>query len=267
MNMGTIIVIAQAKSAVVIAGDSRGGDTDDGITVKSTEDSECKLVALGGNTAFAAAGVIGNHAKKWTAVSIAIDAAALVSKDAQIPSTDGDRILGGWANAMLKRLSDFSTNQLAAVARQNQGTVTTAVLGGTEPDGTAWLHALKINYSEALGLFYQGYTLTSNDPPTAYYNLGKSEIALEFEPSETSARAIRERARWNQMKLSGMALDRFKARRLVELTISLHPTKTDVGGKVDEIELDSSGARWIALKKNCQQGGAASPIDRTVKPR
>jgi hypothetical protein len=253
---GTIIVMAQTKRYIVVAGDSRGGESDDGITIKSTNDYECKIAALGGNTVFGAAGVIGNPAKKWTAVSVAVDASAPILKRTRVGSIDGDRILENWAKLMLRRLADFSTVQLSAYAKKNEGVITTGILAGVEPDGTAWLHALKLNYSDTGGLWYQGYTMTSNDPPTAYYFLGKSEVGLEFEESKTSKRAILERTRWSVMKLSGMALDRFKAARLVKLTIEFNPDKSEVGGKTDEIELDSKGVRWIALKKNCEQGEA-----------
>ena len=107
---------------------------------------------------------------------------------------------------------------------------------------------------------YQGYTLTSKDPPTAYYFLGKGEIGLEFEESATSKRAVKERARWKRMNTAGAAFDRFKTRRLVELTISYLPDSTAVGGPVDEIELDATGgARWIPVKPKCQGTDAKPP--------
>jgi hypothetical protein len=265
ITWGTIIITAQTKHYIVMAGDSRGGESEDGITIKSTSDCECKLAALGGDTAFGAAGVIGDHSRTWTAVSVANDAAAPIIKGSRIGSVDGDRILENWANLMLQRLSAFSAAQLLAVANKNEGIITTGILAGIEADGTPWLHSLKINYSILVGLRYQGYVMRSNDPPTAYYNLGKSEIAMEFEESKSSKRAIRERARWGRMKLNGLDFDRFKTRRLVELTIQFHPDRSEVGGRIDEIELDPKGIRWIALKQNCRQGDAKAPVDKTGK--
>ena len=260
ITSGTIIVIAQTKRSVIIAGDSRAGETNDGITITSTNDCECKLAALGGNTAFAAAGVIGNREKHWKAASEAANArAATIRGDAPIGSSDGDLILKRWAESMMNKLSDFSTQSLIAVANANKGRITTGVLAGVEADGSVWIHDVAISFSSVVGLSYQGHTLTSNDPPTAYYFLGKSEIGMEFEEFKTSERSIRERARWSRLKLKGRAFDRFKTRRLVELTIEFHPDKSEVGGKVDEIELDSKGVRWTSLKKNCQQGDAIAP--------
>jgi hypothetical protein len=62
-----------------------------------------------------------------------------------------------------------------------------------------------------------------------------------------------ERSAWKRNGLKGVVFDRFKTRRLVELTILYHPDKLEVGGPVDEIELDATGLRWIRVKVNCRE--------------
>jgi hypothetical protein len=152
--------------------------------------------ALGGNTAFAAAGLIANKAKNWTAVSEAAKAsAATISNNAPIDSGQGDLILRRWAESMTQRFADFSPQQLGSYASTNEGHLVTGVLAGVEKDGRIWLHAVMVNFSDATGISYQGYTMTSNDPPTAYYFLGKSAVGMEFEESQTSERALSERSR------------------------------------------------------------------------
>lgn len=250
MASGTIVVIAETKHRVIIAADSRAGLSDDGITIRSTDDHDCKIAPLGRRTAFSAAGILGNGASQWTAVSEAVRAAATIS--GPVGSIQGDLILKDWAESVMQRLADFSPQQLLSYAGTNDGHVTTGVLAGVEGDGRVWLRAVLINFSTAAGLSYQGYTLTSADPPTAYYFLGKSEIGLEFERDRTSSRAVKERAAWSKRKLTGAALDEFKARRLVELTIRYHPNKSEVGGPVNEIELDASGVHWVQVKPGCQ---------------
>jgi hypothetical protein len=257
MNRGTIIVVAQTKHTVIIAGDSRVGETDDGITIKRTNDDVCKLAALGGHTAFGASGVIGNNNKKWTAVSEAVNAVSVIPHGASMSSAQGDMLLEVWSQSMLRHLREFSENQLKTVADHNKGNFTTALLAGVEHDGNAWLHGSMISYGASV-LSYRGYTMTSNDPPTAYYNLGKGEIAMEFEES-TTERAQSERANWKLMKLSAPDLDRFKTKRLVILTIELAQDKSEVGGAIDQIDLDAQGVRWDALKGNCQYGEAQPP--------
>jgi hypothetical protein len=45
----------------------------------------------------------------------------------------------------------------------------------------------------------------------------------------------------------------------VELTILYHLPTVDVGGPVDEIELDGQGPRWIQVKNNCEGAMAKKP--------
>jgi hypothetical protein len=253
VSSGTIIVIAQTKRRVIIASDSRAGQTVNGTTVMRVDDDQCKIATLGKDTVFAAAGILGSAGSSWTATTEATEARTrTVPTGVAIGSAQGDLILRAWAVSMQQRLAVFSPEQLFSYAAANDGHVTTGVLAGIEADGTAWIHDAMINFSDQGGLSYQGYTLTSNDPPTAYYFLGKNEIGMEFEQYKTSERALTERAKWSHMKLKGVAFDRFKARRLVELTIQYHLPSSDVGGPVDEIEVDASGARWIKVKKRCQ---------------
>jgi hypothetical protein len=250
INTGTIIVIAQAKERVIIAADSRTGSTNDGVNINAFDDDACKIAAFRRNVIFSAAGVLGSKGQNWTAVSLAADIIKRYAPS-QIGSKQCDVILEKWAEAMMQRLQIFSSDQLLSYATANDGHITTAVLAGIENDKKVWVHAVMVNFSSTQGLSYQGYTLTSNDPPTAYYFLGKSEICNEFEKYKTSTRAIKEQALWNRKNLKGASFDRFKAHRLVELTIMYNINKTDVGGAVDEIEIDASSIRWINVKPSC----------------
>jgi len=252
INSGTIIVIAQTKHRVIIAADSRSGVTSDFITVETVDDSACKITTFRRNVAFSAAGILGNRGQKWTAISQVVDVVK-TSAPGPIGSRQGEAILDNWADSMIQRLLFFSSDQLLSYAAVNEGHIVTGVLAGLEKDKKTWVRAGMINFSSLAGLSYQSYTLTSNDPPTAYYFIGKSQIGLEFERDKSSSRAIKERTSWDRKKLSGASLDRFKARRLVELTIMYHSNKTDVGGAVDEIEVDASGVRWLHVKPNCTQ--------------
>jgi hypothetical protein len=251
INSGTIIVIAQTKHRIIIAADSRSAVTPDGITAKSVDDNACKIAAFGRNVVFSAAGILGNHGKKWTAISQAVDAVT-TSAPGPIGSKQGGAILHKWAGSMIQRLRVFSFDQLLSYSTVNEGHIATGVLAGIDKDKQAWLRAVMIDFSNVGEVSHQSYTLTSNDPPTAYYFIGKSEIGLEFERGKSS-RAIKERASWDRKNLSAASLDRFKARRLVQLTIMYHSNKTDVGGAVDEIEVNASGVRWLHVKPNCNQ--------------
>jgi hypothetical protein len=250
INSGTIIVIAQTKQRIIMAADSRSGVTTDGKAIKSVDDNACKIAAFGRKVIFSAAGILGNHGKKWTAISQAVDAVT-TSAPGAIGSKEGEAILDKWADSMKQRLRVFSFDQLSSYSTVNEGHIATGILAGIEKDKQAWLRAVMIDFSNMGELSHQSYTLTSNDPPTAYYFIGKSEIGFEFDRDKSSSRAIKERTSWDRKNLSGASFDRFKVRRLVELTIMYHLNKTDVGGAVDEIEVSASGVRWLQVKPNC----------------
>jgi hypothetical protein len=186
INSGTIIVLAQTKHRIIIAADSRSGDTTDGITVKSVNDNACKIAAFGRNVAFSAAGILGNRAEKWTAISQAVGVVATFAPG-PIGSEQGEDILNKWAASMIQRLRVFSSNQLLSYSTINEGHIATGVFAGIETDKQAWLRAVMIDFSSMGGLSLESYTLTSDDPPTAFYFIGKSGIGFEFERDKQSA--------------------------------------------------------------------------------
>lgn len=87
-------------------------------------------------------------------------------------------------------------------------------------------------------------------PPCA---LGKGEIVTEF-LGLTRERAKLERERLAR-EIRALPEDEREIRRvirLVDLTISLHPDRKDVGGPVDALELRAGEqVRWIQRKPEC----------------
>jgi hypothetical protein len=253
ITSGTIIVIAQAKNRVIIAADSRTEELVNGTSVKTVSDCNCKIAVLGRNTVFAAAGVLSDNTKTWTASSQALAAySAVIKAEQPVGSVEGELILKSWAEAIKGKLAALPPQDLLAYANSHEGFVTSGVLVGRENDGVVWTRLMRIGFSELEGFYFRGDTLTSvPHRPARYWFVGKTEICMEFNTLDTSKRAIAERARWKQMKLKGEKFDRFKVHRLVELTIMDNPDKAEVGGPIDEIEVDTSGTRWICVKPNC----------------
>ncbi len=252
MASGTIIVIAQTKNRVIIAADSRTETTVNGTVIQGIDDSSCKIAALSGDVVFTAAGLLSDGKHSWTAVSEAIAAVANTPHGSRISGAESDLVLVNWAEAMKRNFREFSNEQLSAYAYAGDGRLTTGLLAGVEKTGGTWIHAMMLNYANGF-LFPQGYVLNSDDPPTAYTSVGKYDIFHEFEGEKKSSRAIAERTAWEHTGLLGTTFDEFKARRLVELTIMYHADKLEVGGPVDEIELDANGVRWVQVKKNCER--------------
>jgi hypothetical protein len=251
ITSGTIVVVAQAKNYVIFAADSRVGASN-GTAVASVDDTYCKIGPLHGNTLFAAAGIVTDPARSWAADTEMDTVLVEIFHGERMGSADGESALGRWAEAMTRRLFTLPRNQLLAYTKSNDGVAATGVLAGSDKDGSTWVHVSRISFDSARGLSHQESNMAWSGSTTRYFGLGQSEIAVEFDHG-SSARALDERARWKEMNLSGPDFDRFKARRLVELTIQHLPNKSDVGGPVDEIELDANGYHWIQVKPHCQQ--------------
>ena len=244
------MIVAQAKDYIIFAADSRVGASN-GTDVASVDDTYCKIAPLHGNTVFAAAGIVTDPARSWAA-DTEMDAVLVQMPQAgRMGSAEGASALGRWAQVMTRRLAILPRDQLIAYAKSNDGIAAAGVLAGIDKDGTTWVHAGKISL-DARGLSFDESDVTSGGPATKYFALGQREIAVEFDHGSTS-RAVAERAQWKDMNLAGRELDRFKARRLVELTIQYLPNKSDVGGPVDELELDANGQHWIQVKPHCAQ--------------
>ena len=248
---GTIVIVAQAKDYIIFAADSRVGASN-GTAVASVDDTYCKIGPLHGNTLFAAAGIVTDPARNWSADTEMDKVLVEGWRGAQMGSADGESAVRRWAEAMTQKLLALPLNQLAAYTKSNDGVAATGVLAGIDKDGSPWVRVSTISQDAARGLVHQESDMTSRGSAAKYSGLGQSEIAVEFDHGNT-ARAVEERAQWKDRNLTGIEFDRFKTRRLVELTIQYLPNKSDVGGRVDELELDANGPHWIQVKPHCKQ--------------
>lgn len=251
ITAGTIVIVAQAKDYVIFAADSRVGASN-GSAVASVEDTYCKIAPLGGNTIFAAAGIVTDPARSWAADTEMDKVLPAISKSERMNAADGTSALNRWAVAMMRKLGTLPRDQLLAYTRANDGVAAAGMFAGIDKGGGPWVHVTKITADAGGMLSHQESDATSRGSRTEYFGLGQSEIAIEFDHGDTP-RALGERAQWKEMNLNARDFDRFKARRLVELTSQHLPNKSDVGGPVDEVELDTDGQHWIQVKPHCAQ--------------
>jgi len=245
------VIVAQARDYVIFAADSRVGASN-GTAVASVDDTYCKIGPLHGNTLFAAAGIVTDPARNWSADTVMDTVLVENWRGAQLSSPDGELALIRWADAMTQKLIALPLNQLEAYTKSNDGVAATGVLAGVDLGGNPWVRISTIRQDAARSLVHRESDMTSRSAATRYSGLGQSEIAVEFDHGNTT-RAIDERAQWKDRNLTGIEFDRFKARRLVELTIQYLPNKSDVGGPVDELELSKNGPHWIQVKPHCRQ--------------
>ena len=125
MASGTIIIIAQTKSRVIIAADSRTETTANGTDIQGVDDSSCKIAALRSDVVFTGAGVLGDAKHSWTAVSEAKAALANTPYASRLRSAESDAVLWIWAGTMTEKFAGFSNEALSAYAYANDGNLTT----------------------------------------------------------------------------------------------------------------------------------------------
>jgi hypothetical protein len=257
---GTIAVVNHKLDRIIIAADSRSNfDKNDS---SERNDHECKIVALGTQATFLAAGFVGYNnngprdaIQTWRAATEARHVYADIVKKA-----------GGWQDSLLEDLgkvwgSTVKTHTTALLqgnprAIQNsavEGLLTTALIASGTGKSIRVIR-VQIRLSQFGPIEVIGPTQITPEvcPPCA---LGKSAIAMEFlELTSPRARAANERWVQETKRLSDYERDIRSAIRLVNLTIAYHPNSNDVGGPVDALALRAEGqVRWIQRKPECPE--------------
>ncbi len=173
-------------------------------------------------------------------------------------STNHDRVVGTaieWGNIISSKFGGALLShpeQVAEVARQGNGILTRAIIGGLNDDGTLILLQTIVKYEGGVLSSPSAETTQITHCDKSYCAIGEVEVEQEF-VNLTSERAKKEAKKWKPPKNSKPAdYDILRAMRLVDLTIQYHGN--DVGGPIDAVEMDKDGSvRWFAIKENCQK--------------
>ena len=167
-----------------------------------------------------------------------IRAARDIPRNVPIDSSQGVLATRDWAQFMIQRLSVLSSSELLSIASSSNGNIASGILGGIDKNGDAWVNSVTISYptdvSASTGLSCVGcQSYRARGRYSILLSREGPEIAMEFSHDTKSSRAITERESWNHGTVNSEEFDRFKALRLVELTIMYHFPKIDVGGPID----------------------------------
>jgi hypothetical protein len=257
---GTIAVVyypEENANKIVMAADSRElfGKG------RPPDDASCKIAAPYGKLLFVSSGFGGYHnggftdpVQTWWNADEIRHAYDIISPQ---QTTARGRLVGSaqeWGKlvaAHLQLLFQWHPEMVLADARKNEnGGLTKAFIGGLDDDGqmlliktTVSLHGDVVSY-EARGV----------GCPNSLCPLGDTAIAEEF-INKTSPRAKSEATRWKPpTKSKPEDYEILKTMRFVQLAIRYGGPDSDVGGKVDAVEMEKSGnVRWFAIKNNCRK--------------
>ena len=263
LQHGTVAVVYFTKGKIVVAADSRQLTSGDA----PPDDTVCKIATPHGKLVFVSSGTVGykslddrDSVQSWTnieEVHRAYDKASLQY------STDYDRFSGTaweWGNSISAHFESLLLANPGSVRADGgkSGVLTQSFMGWLESDGAPMLLYTRI-------VFHDGPfpSISHETIPVLhdcglvkpYCPIGHEEIVTEF-VNLTSERAKQEANTWMPPKNSRPAdYDLLKTKRLVDLTIQYHVPKagrpSEVGGKIDAVEMDTGGSmRWF-VKENC----------------
>jgi hypothetical protein len=223
-------VVSFSEQRIIIAGDSRAAIIWNGTeNARSLDDNTCKITPTDGNAVFAATGFEGTPGDDWSTYSEAQRAVAGTPHGTWMDTMTGGTALDHWATYLVRDIDgSFTPSQLSSITSATNGNMAFGILAGMNRAGSAWVDI------------------------ASYAAFGKTDVFHEFFDGK-SKRALAERASWNRMKAASPSYDRFKTRRLVELTIKYERSNL-VGGPIDEIEIDGSGIHWLQVKPACAAG-------------
>jgi hypothetical protein len=249
---GTVVVFIVSQNGITVAADSRIVDA----LTRKHDDTGCKIRAFGNEFFFAAAGTAGHiqdaAGSGWSSYADAKHAWQHAQKLAMVSSAQRmtDDVAKEWAESMKEHLNKYERiKPMRDLMHGNN--LGSALFGGTNAAGELGVTRADLTINLALFDSRQIVQLSSDtvELPDLHDGgtLGLGEIAAQN--MRTTYAAIKQRH-----DLSPSAQDAEIARKLVELSIDLHPRREMLGRPVDELRLSKgAGITWISLKDNCKK--------------
>jgi hypothetical protein len=272
IRSGSIVVMSRSRQKVIIAADSRVN-----LGNGKYEDSYCKITALSDNLIFAATGIVGDSSYllpenlRFGATEEARKAFVSYS---QAPEDFLDlgkvgTIASKWGAAMsehFRKAADASPASFQEWRKRidlsHESAFIVGLFAGLEPDGQISVYSVNVDFVEPQKGFLptEPYFLRSTPIPDEAPNdfsltqvFGMPEIYDEINAGKTdrAKQEIRQR-HYLEMTSFPEVFARSQVIRMIDLTIAYHPKQEFVGGKIDAVELPSSGkVTWLQRKENC----------------
>lgn len=243
---GTVVVIGQSQSKIVIAADSRATNKETG----SYSDNYCKILTLDRYSAFAAAGNV-SYYWYWDAYSqarTAFDRAERSSSGEYLKETATI-----FADAIVPEINAaiISDGARATAAAEDNRFFSASFLGFD--NNRPAFYEVEILFNPVTRMAYSTVTPEPMYTEMHWGAMGRSDTANEVLIGGTEF-AKNQTAQWAKTGETIPAKDRdvYWAIHLVNLTMIYDLHRAEVGEPVDAITITPRGYNWIKRKLNCQ---------------
>jgi hypothetical protein len=251
LNSGTIVVLAFTRSKAILIADGHMI----GARHKSI-DNKCKIAASSGRFLFSIAGVAGGE--NWDAFSTARRIA-----DAQLAEGPATRsqmmnIVNTWGAETVAWWKTIPEISVAGAFSVNGPRLMSALFCMRLDDGTIVYYVAQVLVDDPQSRHFT-VDLKEQVPPAEAFRIGafgETDIAdqlLFHLPRKALLPVIRdELKRWKSLR-ENEETARFKAQRIVDLTIANSRYGSLVGGDINHVEMDQAGIHWQTDNAECRQ--------------
>ncbi len=250
---GTLVVIGWSQSKIVVAADSRR--MQDGT---NSFDDACKILTLDDHSIFTASGFV-VHATPRRVFWDAFNEAGAAFRQAR-KAHDSLRVAAtDWGNRMISAVNEsLKTDMPGTMKNLEENRFFTGIFIGFE-NGSAAMYQVEVIFDPSTRKAAQVFDEERGWPTLHFGALGKNQIVNEVLIGKSDF-AKAEQQKWEALKRDIPPMDRdvFWAIRLVEISIAYHPTKIELGGPIDALEITSKGIRWIRRKPTCMKNNPAT---------
>ena len=253
MRSGTALFVDFSQDEVTIAADSRST-----LETGEHDDTECKISAFGDKFVFTMAGLRSYRVQGgWDAHSVARE----VWKQESRPGRTADDLVLAvakrWIAEMVRR---YGRPELITDTRKRtaggEPILATALFAATDQTNSMLLMAVSTLFDRELFDSDGRIRLTSEvnrvSPPD-WVAGGRSEVAEEFRRESTDR--AKSYMSWFRNEISDLNQTQQRAalaKKLIELSILLHPNRDEFAFPIDVLQLRrNAGVYWTHRKANC----------------
>ena len=253
INSGTIVVLAFTKSKAILIADGHA------VTARhKAVDNKCKIAASSGRFLFSIAGVAGDE--HWDAFATAKRIADTQLSVGQAGRSQMMSIVNAWSSETLawwKTVPEMSVERAFSAHGER---LMSALFCLRLEDNTILYYTVQVLIQDPQYRKFGVDIHEQHPPPNETFKIGafgETDIADQLLrpmlPKKARLPLIRnELKQWKAMP-ENEETARFRARRIIDLTIANSRYGSLVGGDINHVELDRTGIHWLTDNDECRQ--------------